>query len=366
MNPERTLVILIPGFPSDANDSTCLPAQQRFIRGINRYQPHLRITILSFQYPFAEKEYTWDGNRVIAFGGRNRGGLSRRLLWNRVLKKLDRLDRECIITGILAFWAGECAMIGKRWAEKNQREFYCWIMGQDVLPGNKFIKRACLQNNDLVAIADGSAARMETNHHLRTVRIVPIGIDETCLPRPNPEKNIAILCAGSLIPLKQYHLAIEVMKQVNELFPEAQMVIAGNGPEKEKLEALADRYGLCDNIKFAGEQNYPGTLALMGRCRIFLHPSSFEGFSMACLEALGSGAEVISFEQPMQEAIPKWHIVENADQMAAKTLSLLTRFPDIVPVFPYPLKKTVHDILELFGEKIVEDIPELQSDCVTG
>ncbi len=77
---KQVLIILTPGFPQDESDSACLPAQQNFIKAINKNYPEIKIIILSFQYPFTKSVYKWNGNAVYAFGGKNRNGLYRRLL----------------------------------------------------------------------------------------------------------------------------------------------------------------------------------------------------------------------------------------------------------------------------------------------
>ena len=53
----------------------------------------------------------------------------------------------------------------------------------------------------------------------------------------------------------------------------------------------------------------------MQRTKIFLHTSSYEGFSGACLEALYAGAHVISFCEPMKQKIDHWHIVKDEKEM---------------------------------------------------
>ena len=81
-----TLVILSPGFPENEADTTCLPAQQVFIRALNKEYPGLKIIILAFNYPFTRTAYTWFGNTVIPFAGRNRGKMTRLLVWARAWK----------------------------------------------------------------------------------------------------------------------------------------------------------------------------------------------------------------------------------------------------------------------------------------
>jgi len=46
---------------------------------------------------------------------------------------------------------------------------------------------------------------------------------------------------------------------------------------------------------------HPELLEWMQRGKVFLHPSSYEGFGIVCIEALCSGAEVISFVKTYEQ-----------------------------------------------------------------
>jgi Fe-S cluster assembly ATPase SufC len=97
VNSEKnTLVILTPGFPSSEADSTCLPMQQSFIKALKENDRDLHIVVLSFQYPYSIKTYTWFGITVMSFNGQNKGGLARLLLrrkLNAALKKINRSNK---------------------------------------------------------------------------------------------------------------------------------------------------------------------------------------------------------------------------------------------------------------------------------
>ena len=103
----------------------------------------------------------------------------------------------------------------------------------------------------------------------------------------------------------------------------------GNGPEKERLQTLITKSGLEITVSLTGELPYPKTLQLMQRTKVFLHPSSYEGFSGVCLEALYAGAHVISFCKPMKQGIENWHIVSSKEEMKERAISILED-PDIV------------------------------------
>ena len=117
-NDPPSLVILTPGFPEDELDTSCLPFLQSLIRTLNKDFSFIKIIVVSFQYPFTTTEYHWNGNTVFPFGGRNRGKLSRRLLWFRVWQKLKKIKDQNNVIGLFSLWLGECAFMGNRIGKK--------------------------------------------------------------------------------------------------------------------------------------------------------------------------------------------------------------------------------------------------------
>ncbi|HEY9363216.1 MAG TPA: hypothetical protein VIQ00_08150, partial [Chitinophagaceae bacterium] len=161
-----TLIILTPGFPENESDSTCLPAQQAFVRSINATHPATKIIILSFQYPFLKSEYLWHGNQVIAFGGKNRGNISRLLLWGKVWQTLNKIYKSHQIAGILSFWCGECALVASRFARKKNLAHYCWILGQDARKNNHYVNRIKPHATELIVMSDFLQKEFFKNHSI--------------------------------------------------------------------------------------------------------------------------------------------------------------------------------------------------------
>src|SRR5688572_32763565 len=154
IEPNKLLIILTPGFPSDEHDTTCLPMQQQLVLAFNRVYPGWIIRIFSFQYPFESKTYSWYGNKVISFGGKNRGHIWRLFLRKKVMRKLRQVHREQQIDGIFSFWFGECAYVGKRFADKHNLRHYCWLLGQDARFSNPYPRRISMRGDELVALSD--------------------------------------------------------------------------------------------------------------------------------------------------------------------------------------------------------------------
>lgn len=74
--------------------------------------------------------------------------------------------------------------------------------------------------------------------------------------------------------------------------PEAIFVLAGDGPEREPLEALARRLGLADRVRFLGRRE--DVPELLAACDLFVLPSLYEGSSLAVLEAMAAGIPIVS------------------------------------------------------------------------
>jgi glycosyltransferase involved in cell wall biosynthesis len=340
MSRDETLVILTPGFPKDEADCTCLPMQQSFARTLKELYPRLNIIILSFQYPYHKEKYKWFGISVIPFNGRNKGGLSKLLLRKKINAELKEITKENKITGILSFWYNECALVGKRFANKNGIKHYCWILGQDARESNKYIKYIRPEAGELIALSDFIQDEFEKNHGIRPQHVIPPGPDSY---RDDPkqlsvltkERDIDVLAAGSLIPLKQYDIFIEIVAEIKKQLPGIKAMLVGDGPEKDKLRNLIAKLELQGNIALTGELSHPEVLQLMQRTKLFLHPSSYEGFGVVCLEALYGGASVISFVKPMQKSIKNWHIVRTKEEMKEKALEILrnsdTGYPSVSP-----------------------------------
>ena len=65
-----------------------------------------------------------------------------------------------------------------------------------------------------------------------------------------------ILCIGELLPNKNQSMAIRMMAELVKEFPEAKLLLAGNGPEKENLEALIAEFGLEEHVDMLGYCTY--------------------------------------------------------------------------------------------------------------
>ena len=345
----KTLIVLSPGFPKDETDTTCLPFLQQFILELKTQYPGLQVFVLAFDYPFIRHDYLWNNVTVFPFNGWKKGKIVKWTIWLLIFRKMRRIRNENEVIGILSLWCGACALLGSRFARKNHLKHFCWIQGQDAKRGNRYVSRAKPLPGELIAISDFIQSEFEKNYSVKPKFVIPAGINPAEFMAPNAVRPIDILGVGSLIPLKQYSIFIEIIYLVKQSKPGIHAVLCGKGPEASALKELIVQYDLQDNIVLTGELPHEEVLQFMTRSKIFLHTSAYEGICVSCIEALYAGSQTISFVRPMHYPIEHWHILSTKEEMAEKILNLLSN-PETVyrSVKTFTVEESVQKIMPLF------------------
>jgi glycosyltransferase involved in cell wall biosynthesis len=108
----------------------------------------------------------------------------------------------------------------------------------------------------------------------------------------------AELGAGEGAPLVLTPARLDAQKGHRTLFeaiaqlPDAVFALAGEGPERGALEALAERLGIAGRVRFLGRRD--DVPQLLAACDVFALPSLYEGSSLAVLEAMAAGRAIVS------------------------------------------------------------------------
>jgi glycosyltransferase involved in cell wall biosynthesis len=360
----KTLIILSPGFPDNEEDTTCLPSQQVLVRTLSEQFPKLQILVLAFQYPYESRRYLWNEVHVKSLGGRNPGKLKRLGVWIgvwRELKNILRNGKDGI--GVLSFWLGECALVGSAFSRFYHLPHYTWVLGQDAKKGNKYYRLIRPPANELIAVSDFIADEFERNYFLRPAHIIPVGIDTSAFPPLRPVRDIDILGAGSLIPLKRYDVFIDVIGELSQEFPFIKAVICGSGPQRDTLQRKIEDRGLGDRVELWGGVSHGEVLQLMQRTRIFLHPSDYEGFAAVFAEALYAGAHIVSYCKPVKGVVEHWHIV-NSKENLLKQMRVLLREPALADnrVLHYSGRQMTIDLMRILSGEVMAKSGEFIRD----
>jgi glycosyltransferase involved in cell wall biosynthesis len=109
---------------------------------------------------------------------------------------------------------------------------------------------------------------------------------------PHASQVSRVVAVGSLIPLKSYDVLIEAAAVLAASATDFELLLAGDGAERPRLESLANRLGIAGRVKFLGDvEDVPG---LLRAADVFVHPAITEGLSNAILEALAEGIPVVA------------------------------------------------------------------------
>ena len=142
----------------------------------------------------------------------------------------------------------------------------------------------------VVALSDPATRQAE--HILGGGRAVTIPLpalpDDSPHPRPVDQEARIVLAAGRLVPEKGFDLLIEAIAGL----PDAMLVVLGEGPDRLRLEQLAERLAVSDRVSLPGYVT--GTRDWLDRARLFVLPSRFEGFPAVLVEALAAGRPVVA------------------------------------------------------------------------
>lgn len=110
--------------------------------------------------------------------------------------------------------------------------------------------------------------------------------------RKVPELFVTALWAGRLCHQKALNLLIEAVSRSSTLRGKLNLLVAGDGPEKEYYKLLATSHQL-NNIRWLGLLSKDELHSVMLDADIFIHTSIKEAASAVVLEALSAGLPVI-------------------------------------------------------------------------
>ncbi|RBW49728.1 glycosyltransferase [Marinobacter sp. F3R11] len=102
-----------------------------------------------------------------------------------------------------------------------------------------------------------------------------------------PQDAFVVGTVSRLDPVKNQSMMLRAFKEFNEKYPDSYLLMVGDGPDKEKLVALAKELGIDERTVFTGFINNP--VHYLSAMDVFLLSSHTEGTSMTLLEAMSLG-----------------------------------------------------------------------------
>jgi glycosyltransferase involved in cell wall biosynthesis len=104
--------------------------------------------------------------------------------------------------------------------------------------------------------------------------------------------DFLLVTVGRLAEIKNYPLVLKALARARKFAPTLNLIMVGDGPERNKLEEISRNLGISQFVHFLGERkDVHDWLAIS---QAFVLPSFYEGISIALLEAMASGLTVIA------------------------------------------------------------------------
>ena len=139
-------------------------------------------------------------------------------------------------------------------------------------------ERLSIPTHKLQVIHNGIPIGQFSGHSERTVR---------AQLNAGTERPI-ILTPARLVEQKGHRYLLQAMTRL----PSAVLVLAGDGPERWRLEAQTQQLGLDGRVRFLGHRDDAGSL--LAAADLVVLPSLFEGLPLSIVEAMAAGKPVVT------------------------------------------------------------------------
>jgi glycogen(starch) synthase len=124
--------------------------------------------------------------------------------------------------------------------------------------------------------------------------VIPNGVEpsEFTSATPEPDFDPYVLGIGRLVPQKGFDVLIDAFAA--DEVADLNLVIAGDGFERDDLRARATKRGVDCRVHFVGAVDRPRIARLLRGARVFALPSRAEPFGIALLEAMAVGLPAVA------------------------------------------------------------------------
>ncbi len=255
-----------------------------------------------------------------------------------------------------------------RIAKKLNKPFVLTARGSDVnlLPNYRFARKriigACRQADALITVSEALKKKLiGIGVGPGKITVLRNGVDlEKFKPVDRAEARAewgvtgqVIVSVGNLVELKGHDLTIRALMKL----PDATLLIAGQGPLKEDLTALAQSLGLSDRVRFLGRVSQERLAGLYSAADALVLASSREGWANVLLEALACATPVVATDaggngEVLADSIAGILVERNPEAIAEGLQSLFAAQRDRTIIRKYAEKfdwaPTSHGQLEIF------------------
>ncbi len=189
-----------------------------------------------------------------------------------------------IYASLAARWAGVPVVINTR---HGQRHGHGWK--------SRFKYRlASFAVDRIVAVSEDAARLTRDDDHVSPHRITKIwnGIDVEDFEFHGPVLKPIAISVARLSAEKDFPTLLQAVAKVVKAIPDFQLILVGDGAERNKLEKMVEELELQNHVELLGERkDVPDLLKKAG---FFVSSSITEGISLTLLEAMSVGLPLLA------------------------------------------------------------------------
>lgn len=192
-------------------------------------------------------------------------------------------------------------------------EYWYEYMGNAGFFGKVIEKAVSKISENNIAVSEWTKQRLQKlGVPEGNISVVPNGIDLQGISRVEVEgedkshevdgKHYDVIFAGRLIKDKNVDVLLRAISLLKTADPYISCCIVGDGPEKADLVELSNEIGILKNVIFTGFQNYSSLIGKIKSSKVFVLPSSREGFGMVVIEAFACRIPVVTVKEKYNAA----------------------------------------------------------------
>ncbi len=140
------------------------------------------------------------------------------------------------------------------------------------------------------------------------IKVIPNGVDLTAFRQPIiaadrsdlgfDAHNVVFIYVGRLGPEKNLPFLIRCFAGVVQAFPQARLLLVGDGPERKSLQETVERNGIAPYVCFAGMVPYEKVCRFLKMADVFATASVTEVHPLSVIEAMAAGLPVLGIHSP--------------------------------------------------------------------
>jgi len=220
-----------------------------------------------------------------------------------------------------------------------------------------------------IAVSNNVKSRLKALG-VQEVRVIPNGVDLYKIYKAKrfSTLNCDVIYVGRLAKHKNVDVLLKAIAEIKKYVSDIKCCIVGAGPDYKYLKALSMQLNIENNVSFLGSiKNDEEVYSILRSSKVFVLPSTREGFSIAVLEAMACGLPVIVVKHEMNAATEiveddfNGYVVHLSPHQIAYRIVYMLQNPDV-------LKRLGTNAIE-FAEKhdwniIADQIEEVYNEVV--